>query len=311
MDMIPGYSDDQLVKEVIKVKFKDQISALEEAGESAETYIEDRVKAAGEQVKAEINNAKGLFDQGVQTLVKTSALVVGLPAVMANPITIAVAQNTVQEIMGNVKTIISIIGSVQALLTTLGLLSLFSQGGSGTKLQEAAEEQASKAEESSTNGSVIEGWDIWDENNPRYNNLDILVDVPTPLSPFIYYLPPDVPGDVPLVDLALTTIENWYEIDFDGDIHAGPTPLSINENFTSSFLTNLGKGLYQHKSNKRLALVFDVTQLTDRKTSLIMGITYKGNPIPDGLDNGGNITTKDGPSTTYRLVLQVTNPNIS
>lgn len=311
MDMIPGYSDDQLVKEVIKVKFKDQISALEEAGESAETYIEDRIKAAGEQVKAEINNAKGLFDQGVQTLVKTSALVVGLPAVMANPITIAVAQNTIQEIMGNVKTILSIISSVQALLTTLGLLSLFSQGGSGTKLQEAAEEQASKAEESSTNGNVIEGWDIWDEENPRYNNLDISVDVLTPLSPFIYYLPPDTPEDTPLVDLAFTTIENWYEIGFDGDVQVGPTPPSINENFMDSRFTDLGKGLYQNKADQKIALVFDVTQLTDRKTSLIMDIAYKGNPIPDGLDNDGNITTKDGPSTTYRLVLQVTNPNIS
>lgn len=310
MDMIPGFSDDMLVKEVIKAKFKDQISLIEASGGSAEDFIEKRVENAGEQIKAEIEDAKGVFDQAQQTLIKTASLVVGLPAIMANPITIAVGQNTIQEILGNVKTIIALISSISAILTTLGLIELFKKGGSGDKLQEAAEEQASKAEEMGSNSDLFNSWKVWDENDPHWNAVDI--NLPD-RSNKIFFAPllPEDPSSSSAVQ-ELSSLDQWYTLNVDYDptpVNTPPTGIVHDTEYPNEY-QHLGNGLYLRIEDKVIGLILYPSLFPQGDTHYLIDITLKGNTIPDGIDNEGNIITKPGLSALYKAILNITTPSI-
>lgn len=311
MDMIPGFSDDMLVKEVIKAKFKDQISLIEASGGSAEDFIEKRVENAGEQIKAEIEDAKGVFDQAQQTLIKTASLVVGLPAIMANPITIAVGQNTIQDILGNVKTIVALISSISAILTTLGLIELFKKGGSGDKLQEAAEEQASKAEEIGSTSDLFSSWKVWDENDPLWNPVYIELPDRSTRTFFAPLLPPPSSTSISSFAEELSSLDQWYTLNVDYDptpVDTPPTGIIYDESLNE--YKHLGNGLYLRFSDKIIGLLLYPSLFPQGATHYLIDLTLKGNTIPDGIDNEGNITTKPGLSALYKAILNISTPSI-
>ena len=106
---------------VVKQKLKPQIEAKQMTEAEADEYVRNYMDEAGgefqEAIQSQVDQVKAQFQSIVQKISTLSASLLAIPTILANPMTIAVANQTLMEILGNIKSvsqdITSIMGKVQ------------------------------------------------------------------------------------------------------------------------------------------------------------------------------------------------------
>lgn len=109
---------------IVKQKLKPQIEAQQMTEEEADAYVENYMNEAGgefeEAIQSQVDQVKAQFESTVQKISTLSASLLAIPTIMANPMTIAVANQTLMEVLGNIKSvsqdITSMMGKVQQMI---------------------------------------------------------------------------------------------------------------------------------------------------------------------------------------------------
>lgn len=109
--------------QVVEQKLKPQIEAQGLTEEEAKEYVKDYMEEAGEQFKeaiqAQVDQMKEKFGQIVQSLADLLTTIAAIPAIMANPMTVAVANQTLQETIGGIKGVQSSINEFTSAITQM------------------------------------------------------------------------------------------------------------------------------------------------------------------------------------------------
>lgn len=135
------------ITDILKNKLKPQIEAMGfTTEEEVEAYVNDYMESAGSEFQTSLQNqvdgVKSQFEGVVQKTVTLSTTLVSIPTIMANPMTVAVANQTLQEVIGNSKSLIQEISGIMASVMALigGVPSIMNT------LQDKASETQSQAQ---------------------------------------------------------------------------------------------------------------------------------------------------------------------
>lgn len=104
------------INQIVEQKLKPQIEAQGMTPEQAEQYVQEYMDQAGEDftqaINSQVEQVKAQFQSIVQKITTLSTSLIAIPTILANPMTIAVANQTLQEVLGNIKSVMQDINSL-------------------------------------------------------------------------------------------------------------------------------------------------------------------------------------------------------
>lgn len=112
------------IEDILKNKLQPQIEALGLTTEDeVNAYVSEYIQSAGDQFRESLQNqidgVKSQFEGAVQKTITLSTSIASVPPIMANPVTISVANQTLQEIIGNTKSLIQEISMIMSNVVSL------------------------------------------------------------------------------------------------------------------------------------------------------------------------------------------------
>lgn len=136
------------IEQVVQQKLKPQIEAMQLNEDEAREYVQNYINEAGSNfqtsIQSQIDQTKSQFQSIVQKITTLATSLIAIPTIMANPMTVSVANQTLTEVMGNIKSVNQDISSLTSKIREM----VGSVPGVMDNLQEQANSVQEEAESS-------------------------------------------------------------------------------------------------------------------------------------------------------------------
>lgn len=159
------------INQIVKQKLQPQIEAQGMTPEQADQYVQEYInQTSGEftqAINSQIEQVKSQFQSVVQKVTTLATSLIAIPSILANPLTIAVANQTLQEVLGNIK------GTMQDINNLSNKVSQMT--GSVPGVFDTLNQQAASVEENAKSSMVLASVKVGDQEEKSLTNPDEII----------------------------------------------------------------------------------------------------------------------------------------